>query len=494
MKPPDSFLWHDYETFGTDAALDRPAQFAALRTDAELEALGEPVCFHCAPADDYLPHPAACLVTGITPQEARHRGEREADFAARIEALMAVPGTCVAGYNSLRFDDEFTRHLLYRNFFDPYAREYRNGNTRWDLLDLMRMCYALRPDGLHWPEHEPGTPSFRLEDLTAANGIEHGDAHDALGDVRATLALARRLRAANPRLFAWGLELRDQQRVLDLLNPLDPQALVHTSGRFPAHRGCTTLVLPLATMPGRRKSVIVCDLMADPEPLLSLPPDAIEDRVFTATADLPEGVERIALKAVHANKVPMLAPEAVLRGVDLERIGLDPERCARHARALRAVLPEIRRKVCAVYDRPAGDIPVDPELQLYRGGFLSDRDRRTLDRLRSTPPTDLGDRDWGFEDARLPEMLFRYRARNHPETLSADEAQRWERDRQRRLLEPAESGRLTLARYHEEISFWRQQREGQGAALRVLDALEAWPLELGLPDPGSPPTDAMTQT
>jgi len=160
-----TFLWHDYETFGSDPRRDRPAQFAAVRTTTNLEVIGEPVSFFCKPALDVLPSPGACLVTGITPQRAELEGVIEAEFAARVHEPLAEAGTCAVGYNSLRFDDEFTRHLLYRNFYDPYAREWENGNSRWDVIDLARMCYALRPHGIEWPRREDGPPSFRLEDL-----------------------------------------------------------------------------------------------------------------------------------------------------------------------------------------------------------------------------------------------------------------------------------------------------------------------------------------
>ena len=187
-----SFYWHDYETWGADPRRDRPAQFAGVRSDEALECVSEPLVLYCRPADDMLPQPEACLITGITPQEARDKGLCEAEFARRIHAEMMQPGTCSVGYNSIRFDDTVSRNLFYRNLLDAYEREYKNGNSRWDLIDVARMFYALRPDGVEWPMHEPGKPSFRLEDLTAANGIEHEGAHDALADVRATISRVRR--------------------------------------------------------------------------------------------------------------------------------------------------------------------------------------------------------------------------------------------------------------------------------------------------------------
>ena len=182
MSSSETLLWHDYETFGADPARDRPAQFAAQRTDLDLNPIGDPLCLYARPPRDYLPQPDACLITGITPQLADEKGEVEAAFIASIEAELLRPGTCASGYNSLRFDDNVTRFTLYRNLRDPYAREYGEGRSRWDLIDPMRTAYALRPDGIAWPLREDGLPSFRLEDLSRANGIEHGDAHDALGD------------------------------------------------------------------------------------------------------------------------------------------------------------------------------------------------------------------------------------------------------------------------------------------------------------------------
>jgi exodeoxyribonuclease-1 len=382
MKHPDSFLWHDYETFGANPATDRPAQFAAIRTTADLEPMAEPVSWFCRPATDFLPHPGACLVTGITPQQAHREGVCEAEFTRLIQAEMMEPGTCVAGYNNLRFDDEVSRNLFYRNFYDPYEREYRNGNSRWDIIDLARMCYALRPQGIEWPSHESGSPSFKLEHLTAANGIRHVGAHDALADVRATIDLARLIRRAQPRLFDWALGMRDQKAVRALLDVQNPAPVLHTSSRIPALRGCTTLMLPLAVYPDREKWVIAFDLMADPAPLLEQPADVISDLVFTPASEMPEGVSRLPLKGLQSNRVPMVAPSAVLRGVDTKRIGLDTDRCQRHADRILASLDSIRPKVMQVFTREFDNAPRDPDLAIYSGGFFGAADRRLMTEIR----------------------------------------------------------------------------------------------------------------
>ncbi|MEO7071649.1 MAG: exodeoxyribonuclease I, partial [Rhodanobacter sp.] len=296
-----TFFWHDYETTGADPRRDRPLQFAGIRTTAELEIIDAPVMFYARPPRDMPPHPDACLITGITPQHADREGLGEAEFAARVHEQLSAPGTCAVGYNSLRFDDEFTRHLLYRNFYDPYAREWENGNSRWDLIDLVRMCHALRPEGIVWPQRDDGTPSFRLEHLASANHLDQEHAHDALSDVQALIGLARLIRVRQPRLWAWYFALRRKQRVFDLLDVVGMTPLVHVSSRYPASRRCLALIAPLAPHPSRSGEVIVCDLATDPSEWLDLDEDDIADRIFTPRADLPEGVNRVPLRTVRAN-------------------------------------------------------------------------------------------------------------------------------------------------------------------------------------------------
>lgn len=242
-----SIFWYDYETTGINPRNDRPLQVAGIRTDHALNEIDEPVNLYCQPSEDILPHPAACAITGITPSQLAEKGLSEADFMTRVHAQLAAPGTCGAGYNTLRFDDEMTRYSLYRNFFDPYAREWQGGNSRWDLIDVVRAAYALRPDGLVWPTDDEGRVTLKLERLTAANNIDHGHAHEALSDVRATIALARLIREKQPKLYDWLFQLRSKQKVMDQIRLLQP--LVHISGRFSAARSYVGVVLPLAWHP-----------------------------------------------------------------------------------------------------------------------------------------------------------------------------------------------------------------------------------------------------
>jgi len=482
MNTEPTFLWHDYETFGAHPQLDRPAQFAAVRTNAALEPVDDPLDWYCQPAVDVLPHPTACLITGITPQQVREKGLIEAEFAANIHAEMMRPNTCSVGYNSIRFDDEFSRNLFYRNFFDPYEREYKNNNSRWDLIDLARMCYALRPAGLEWPQREDGQPSFKLEHLSTANHILHEGAHEALADVFATIGLARLLRQAQPRLYDWALKMRDQQQVMQLLHPVDPKPILHTSSRIPASRGCTTLVLPLCIYPDRKKSVIVFDLMADPEPLLNATSEQISDRVFTAEQDLPDGVARIPLKAVHSNHVPMVAPASALKGVDCKRIKLDPQRCFEHAEKLLPALHLVRNKVMEVFKPYPPSTDQDPDHMIYSGGFFSSSDRKLMNKVRRSSPAHLAKTTWPFQDPRLAEMLFRYRARNFPASLLPAEQQKWQLQRLHRIQHPSDARQLNPETFALQISAAREAHKGDSRAQIILDQLEAWCIEICQPD------------
>ena len=472
-----SFLFYDLETFGADPRRSRIAQFAAVRTDLELVQVDEPVSLFVRPADDLLPSPVASLITGIDPYRALREGLPEAEAAARIVEEMARPGTCTLGYNSLRFDDEFVRHTLFRNFFDPYEREWRGGNSRWDLLDVMRLAHALRPEGIAWPQREDGATSFRLEHLALANGVRVGDAHEALSDVNATLGLARLLRRAQPRLWDYALRLRDKRHAAALLDTFAMQPVLHVSQRYPASRLCAAAVLPLAAHPDVANRVVVFDLDGDEHALLEQDADEIADRLYTPSADLPPGVARVPLKEVHLNRSPMLVPWAHLRPADFQRLGLDPDAVLAKAARLRPHAPALAEKARRVFARVRDAAPPDPDGALY-AGFCGDGDRRLCAQVRASAPGELGARAFAFRDGRLPELLFRYRARNWPQTLSPAERQRWDDYRRQRLQQDSGLSEYTFDGYFAEIAALRATHAGDGARQVLLDRLESWGREL----------------
>src|SRR5471032_1781940 len=435
-----SIFWYDYETTGINPRNDRALQVAGIRTDAELNEIAAPVNIYCQPSDDILPHPAACVITGITPATLAEKGLCEADFMTRVHAELSAPGTCGAGYNTLRFDDEVTRYSLYRNFFDPYAREWQGGNSRWDLIGVVRAAYALRPQGIVWPE-EDGRVTLRLERLTAANGIDHGHAHEALSDVRATIALARLIREKQPKLYDWLFQLRSKQRVMDQIRLLQP--MVHISGRFSAARHYLGVVLPLAWHPRNRNALIVCDLSQDPQPLLDLDADTLRQQLYIRREDRAEGQLPVPLKLIHVNRCPVVAPLKVLRAEDQQRLQLDMALYEARRQQLTETQEVWRDKIQALYAGEDFAPSEDPEQQLY-DGFIGDRDRRLCEQVRTAEPEQLAADSWPFDDGRLPELLFRYRARNFAHTLSIDEQQRWRAFCQARLTQPEQGAPNTL--------------------------------------------------
>lgn len=423
-KTENTFLFHDYETFGIDPARDRPAQFAGIRTDADFNICGEPVVIYCQMSPDYLPAPEACLITGITPQIANQNGICEADFFRTIHQQFSQPATCVLGYNNIRFDDEFTRYGFYRNFLDPYAYSWQQGNSRWDLLDVARAFYALRPEGINWVYDAEGKPSFRLEKLSVANGIQHENAHDAMSDVYATIGLAKSLKQAQPRLFEYLSTHRGKNKLKNLIDIINIKPLVHVSGMFSAVQGCVSWIAPMAWHPTNNNAVIVIDLHKDLSPLLELNITELRERLYTRKDDITDG-SPVPVKLIHINKCPVLAPASSLSEERAQELGINRDLCMQNLAVLRQN-PQIREKLAGLFsDEYIPPANQDPEHMLYQG-FFSEADRAAIDLIQQASAEQLAAGQYQFHDPRLPTLLFRYRARNYPHTLSPREQQQWQ--------------------------------------------------------------------
>ncbi len=472
-----TFYWHDYETWGADPSRDRASQFAGIRTDTELNIIGEPLVIYNRPTPDMVPQPEACLVTGITPQEALEKGLSEREFIAAIHAELSQPGTCGVGYNSIRFDDEITRYTLYRNFYDAYAREWQNGNSRWDLIDVVRLCCALRPDGIEWPIGDNGAVSFKLESLTAANGLSHESAHDALSDVHATIDLARLIKREKPKLFDYALELRKKQQVARLLDMNRQKPVLHISSRYPASRYCAALVMPLAMHPVNKNSIIAVDLMADPDALMNLNASQVAERVFSRAEDLEDGVERIPLKEIHLNRSPMLATLNLLDEETQGRLQIDMKQCERHWQQL-SECRGLSAKLDDIYSQRQFAADTDPDRMLYSGGFFGSEDRQLMNDVQTCDGRTLSERSFPFTDKRLPELLFRYRGRNFPASLSPDEAALWQEFCHQRVHQADGGGSITASGCLARIAELRAQGDLSADKRAVLDSLEQYVREL----------------
>ena len=448
MATQRTLFWHDYETFGVQPRRDRPAQFAGIRTDLQLNPVGEPVEYFCRPAGDYLPDPEACLLTGISPMHCLQHGLAEYQFAAAIERHLAASGTIGVGYNTIRFDDEVTRFMFWRNLIEPYAREWQNDCGRWDLLDTVRTTWALRPEGIEWPLHDDGRPSFKLEHLAAANGLLHDKAHDALSDVEATIALARLIRQHQPKLYEFCFRLHRKDAVQAEIGAA-PRPFIHISSQYGTDHGCIAIVWPLAWHPRNRNELIVWDLAQDPTALFDLDADTVRARLFTRADDLPPGVTRLPIKTIHINRSPIVIGNLkTLTPANAERWGIDIAQQLAHADKL-AAAPRMDALWKAVYAAAEENGMPDVDESLY-GGFIADNDRRTLTRLRGMDADQLVSTRPSFEDARLEELLFRYRARNFPDLLDQADRQRWQALRHSRLHD-GQDGYLTLDSYRQRL-------------------------------------------
>ncbi|QPG04497.1 exodeoxyribonuclease I [Salinimonas marina] len=469
MTTAPSMLWHDYETFGTSVQKDLPCQFAAIRTDMDLNVIGKPINIISQIANDYLPNPGACLVTGITPQQTLRDGRTEADFARQVAKAMSQPNTCVAGYNSIRFDDEVSRHLFYRNFIDPYAREWRNGNSRWDIIDLARACYALRPDGIKWPTKDDGTPSFKLEDLCAANELEHGHAHDALSDVTATIALAKLIKTQQPRLYDYAFSLRSKHTVLKQFDFSRPSVVLHISSKLPARQGCASWVMPVCPHPVNANAIIAIDLNHEVQPLLELEPEELRRRLYLSHEQL-EGLPRPGLKLIHINRSPFVTTAKAMTQENAERLGLNRDYCLDNFKQL-SQAEGLATRLTSVYASEREAMTDDIDHALYSGGFLTDEERRWCEQVHDTDPEQLTSLADKTQNQKLRDMLFRYRARNYSHTLTESELQRWHSHRQFRLTDPESPASITLAAYLEEIERLSVEHSSDPNKQAILRAL-----------------------
>ncbi len=468
----NTIFWYDFETFSADPKAGRAAQFAGLRTDEKLNVVGDPLVIYCKPSNDFLPDPIACHITGITPQEAQSKGLVEAQFIKTILDEFTVPNTCISGYNNIRFDDELTRQLLYRNFFDPYEHEYKNGNSRWDIIDMVRLCAATRPEGIEWPRKSNGFVSFRLDELTVANGIAHDSAHDALSDVRATIELAKLIKISKPKLYDYCYSMRSKDVVKKIVNFETRRPFLLVTPLVSARHGCLSLMMPLCFHPRLPNTVLATDLRQDPKLWIDLSPEELRKRVFLAQSKVTAGKDRVLIRGIALNKCSVIVNFDVLdddRALDLD---IDIEVSRKHWGILNEdskKFQDILYVVSEVFDRePPRE--TDPDLMIY-DGFFTDSDKQLMATIREAVPEDLNRFDFPFKDRRLKEMFFRYRARNYLETLNPEELALWEDFRMKRI-----NSKKSREQYNQSLV----EAKSKGIDQDILEKLEKYVFGLGI--------------
>ncbi len=459
-------FFYDLETSGLNPRDDRVMQFAGQRTTMELEPIGEPINLLVTLADDTLPSPGALMVTGITPQKTVEEGYSEADFCRMFSEEIATPDTTIVGYNNIRFDDEFLRAVLWRNFRDPYRWSYADGRSRWDLLDVVRMTRALRPDGIEWPVVD-GKATNRLELLTQANGIDHADAHDALSDVTALIDVARLIRGHQPQLYAYLYDLRDKKAVQALVGLDEPKPVVYSSGRYEQRFEKTTVVLPIANAP--HSNVYVYDLRHDPSPWLEMNDEQLHAHIKIPYAERDDTYQSLPIKKLQYNRCPAVAPLGVLEHNDAwQRIGLDYETVSRHQQLVATHverLAQIARLLDEANTLP-GTANADAETRLY-DGFIDGRDAVRRDAVAQATAEQLATMQPAFDDERLDELFVRYKARNFARTLSDSERREYETYRTARI-------QRQLPDFLQQLEKLSQRRDLTSQQRYVRDELELW--------------------
>ncbi len=420
-----SFYFYDLETSGFNPREARIMQFGGQRTNLDMEPIGDPHNVLIKLSEDVLPEPDAILVTGITPQQTKANGITEAEFLKIFAKEIAVPGTIFVGFNSVRFDDEFMRYLHYRNFYDPYEWQWQDSKSRWDMLDVVRMTRALRPDGIKWPVDAEGKPGNRLESLASINKLEHSNAHDALSDVQATIGLAKLLKTKQPKLFEYLLTMRDKKSVAKLVD--EGQPFVYTSGKYDGKFAKTTVVTKLAQHP-KKQGALVYDLRFDPTEFASLSPQKLAE-AWVRRHDDP--APKLPVKTLQFNRCPAVAPLGVLDEQSQKRIGIDLDVITANAKKLKQhpeFIPNLQ-KALEILDKKQQTVLLENtqtvDAKLY-DGFFETADKTIMRAVRAGEPDEISQFSDKLTDNRLVSLLPLYKARNFKKSLTSDEQMAWD--------------------------------------------------------------------
>lgn len=486
-----TFYWYDFETFGLGKRTDRPAQFAGIRTDMNFVSVERASLLYAKPTQDYLPSPESCLVTGITPQLCEEKGITESEFAGEIWNRFNQPDTVSIGYNTLGFDDEVSRFLFWRNFLDPYSHQWKNGCSRWDIYPLTCAVWSLRGSGITWPLWKDIHPNaeaegrrgvcFKLEYLTKANGIVHKHAHDAFSDVEATIGLAKLIQKTEPRLWQWALEHRSKAKVKEAVEGHNP--VLWISPRFGQARGYAAIAAMITVNPQKPNEVFMWDLSRDPDEVTGLTAAQLKERLFVRRDALPEGVAPLPIYRLQINSSPFICDNLKVLPADrAERYGISVDVARANCQKLQQSLPLLQNALSVWADSQPRPKPSDVDFGLYDGGFASRGDAERMVQVRHSTPEKLAELCAGgrlsFDDPRYDEMLFRFRARNWPETLTEEEVGRWQTFCRERLLE-GRDGMPTVSDYFDEIDRLQDGVWDDEEKQAVLEALYEWGERLG---------------
>jgi exodeoxyribonuclease-1 len=470
----ESFYFYDLETTGLSPKKDRIMQFAGQRTDNNLEPIGEPDNIYIKITEDILPSPDAVMVTGITPQKTLSEGISEAEFLKYFYDQIAVPNTVFVGFNSVRFDDEFIRYLNYRNFYDAYEWQWSEGRSKWDILDVVRMTRALRPEGIKWPFSSDGKPSNRLELLTDLNKLEHSHAHDALSDVFATIEVAKMIQQKNQKLFEYLLKIRSKKEVDSLVSKGVP--FVYSSGRYSSEFNYTTAATVLGAHPEKQGAYLVYDLRFDPEEYSNKSIDELEEMFNNQYG---EGAKRFPVKIMHNNKCPALAPLNVVteknwKDIQLEKTTVEQNylKLAANENLKLKIIELFRRNQQQIQTRFISDEQTVDE-QLY-DGFFDRGDKNKMRVVRAAEVDDLVDLSFDFDDPRLRSLLILYKARQYPASMNESEQEYWNNYKKNSLNQKQTDGTSKIESFFKRLEQLAEIHQSDPNKIYLLEELQLY--------------------
>lgn len=479
MSDQITFLFMDYETFNRNPKGGRASQFASLRTDYFLNIDADSAQnIFCEQTIDNIPSPQAALITKITPQKIIKiktgaiqlstssysfipQVYNEYWFTYHINKEMSKNHTCTLGYNSYKFDDEFTRNLLYRNLFDPYEREWKNYNSRFDVYYLVIATFVLKPHLLNFPNAIDKTskeplfhsktglplPSFRLEELSVANGIHHINAHDAFSDVEATIGIMKKIKDGDETFFSEMFSFRKKSNVDIWLSNNKKQPFIHISQYYGKENYSLGVLFQIMTF---NQEVLCLNIALDVTPLILLEGEDLKNHLFPNKDNGISSPKNI-VKFRH-NQCPILANIKEYWHI-FENLQIDTSTFRKNLDLIKNNIELLKIKLHPLYFKefaPA-DPNTDSDLGIYNGFFSPDEVKQAKEVHIQIKENKFASFDYSEYSPRLKEMIFKIKARNFPFTLSPDEQNKWLLYSRNRVLDSNIGAELTLDQYYQEV-------------------------------------------
>ncbi len=403
-----SYLFYDLETSGLNKSFDQILQFAAIRTDIDLNEIDR-YSINVKLRPDVIPSPYASITHRISIAESK-KGVSECMAIRHIHALLNTPGTISLGYNTLGFDDEFLRFSFYRNLLTPYTHQYSNKCNRSDILPFAVLYYLYKHESLEWPVVD-GKSSLKLEYLSAKNKLAEGRAHDAIVDVEATVELAKRFYKEKEMwdyILGYFDKKTDKERIYQLPSAFESTAGIHMYGlmtgiKFGADNLYQAPVLYIGdSIPYSNQSLW---LRLDLPELNQLNKDNIKEN------------SRVIRKRFGESPVILPPVERFTNKISTERMKIVDE----NLKWLQAEKDKFYKLVSYYREFEYQDIPnVDVDAALYINGFMTKEEQRVCNKFNQSSYDKMQDIIDEFSEGSLKELAKRVFIRNFFDEATGD--------------------------------------------------------------------------